>query len=132
MPRESIAMTHPELLGFLRAQTWMVLGTLDPDGAPRGELVVTALDDDRLCFAIDHTSSGFANLVRDPRACCAADVFPSYYEIRGAIVHGRAERVTDPRGALARIRHAAHGVAVFALPLDDVASFDFTKIRNKY
>lgn len=122
MGREAIAMTRPELLDFLGAQRWTALGTLDPDGTPVGELVPVVLDGERLRFAVAKGSRAHENIVRDPRVCCAADEFPSYYEIRGAVAHGRAE---------------LHGEAgpewvEYAIPLDDVRSFDFRKIRAKY
>jgi nitroimidazol reductase NimA-like FMN-containing flavoprotein (pyridoxamine 5'-phosphate oxidase superfamily) len=125
MGRESIAMTRDELVAFLGAQRWMVLGTIDPDGGPAGDLVPVRLDGDRLRFAVARGSRAAENVARDPRVCCAADEFPTYYEIRGAVVHGRAEADgTDDRlGA---------DWGEWALPLDDVASFDFRKIRNRY
>lgn len=132
MPRESIAMTGPELHTFLGGQEWMVLATLDADGVPAGELVATALLGGRLYFAVPHGGRAAEHLARDPRACCAADVFPSYYEIRGAVVHGSAEVVEAPPGTHAVARAAARGATVYSLPLDDVSSFDFAKIRNKY
>jgi nitroimidazol reductase NimA-like FMN-containing flavoprotein (pyridoxamine 5'-phosphate oxidase superfamily) len=124
MGREAIAMTRDELVAFLGAQRWMVLGTLDPDGAPAGDLVPVRLDGDRLCFAAARGSRAAENVARDPRVCCAADEFPSYYEIRGAVVNGRAE----PEVAADRL---GPDWVEWALPLDDVTSFDFRKIRNK-
>src|SRR5262245_2779871 len=125
-------MSDDELREFLAAQDWMVLATLDPDGSPAGDVVPTVLAQERLYFAVAPAGPSHQNLTRDPRACCAADVFPSYYEIRGAMVHGHAEAATTPPGAHGVARAAAGGAVVFALPLDDVASFDFAKIRNKY
>jgi nitroimidazol reductase NimA-like FMN-containing flavoprotein (pyridoxamine 5'-phosphate oxidase superfamily) len=130
--RERILMGADELRDFLAAQDWMVLATLDPDGSPAGDVVPTVLAEDRLYFAVATEGLSHRNLTRDPRACCAADVFPSYYEIRGAMVHGQAGTATPPPGAHAVGRAAASGAAVFALPLDDVTSFDFAKIRTKY
>ena len=143
MPREAIAMTRDELLAFLGAQRWVALGTLDPDGTPVGELAPVVLDGERLCLAVPRGSRADDNIRRDPRVCCAADEFPSYYEIRGATVHGRADRVEDgpTRARLAAGFAEAEGPApsvaegeseLYWLPLDDVFSFDFGKIRNKF
>jgi nitroimidazol reductase NimA-like FMN-containing flavoprotein (pyridoxamine 5'-phosphate oxidase superfamily) len=122
MPREAIAMTRDELLAFLGAQRWAALGTLDPDGTPVGEIVPIVLDGERLRFAVAHGSRAHENLARDPRVCCAADEFPSYYEIRGAVAHGRAEPHGEPGGEWVE----------YAIALDDVRSFDFRKIARKY
>jgi hypothetical protein len=141
VPRESIAMSREEWLPFLAAQPWMVLGTLDPDGGPWARIVPAALEGEALCFAVPPNSRDARNLERDPRACCASDQFPSYYEIRGATVHGSARRITDP-AALARLSPrldarelpgwpAGAGLAIWSLPLDDVFSFDFGKIQRR-
>ena len=124
MPREAIAMTRDELLAFLGTQHWVALGTLDPDGTPVGDLAPTVLDGERLCFAVPRGSRADDNIRRDPRVCCAADEFPSYYEIRGAVAHGRAEAHTSER--------LGPAWSEWAIPLDDVTSFDFRKVQNKY
>ncbi len=122
MAREAIAMSPEEVRAFLAAQRWMVLGTLDADGMPVGDLVPVRLDGDRLRFAVADGSRAGENVRRDARVCCAADEFPSYYEIRGVVLHGRAD-------APARL---GEGWSEYALALDDVASFDFRKVRSKY
>jgi len=141
VPRESIAMRREEWEDFLAAQRFVVLGTLEPDGGPWARLAPAALLAGALYFGVPAGSRDERNLERDPRACCASDEFPSYYEIRGATVHGRARRVSDPALA-ARVgpRLDARGLpgwppggalAIWSLPLDDVFSFDFAKIRNR-
>ena len=76
-----------------------------------------------------------SNIQRDPRVVCMNDQYPTYYEIKGVTIHGRAEPVDDP--ALAArlpsdpIDRDAADRTVYAVPLDDVTSFDFTKIKAK-
>ena len=124
MPHEAIEMTRAEMLAFFGAQRWVALATLDPDGTPVGDVVPVLLDDERLCFAVPRGSRAHDNVARDPRVCCASDEFPSYYEIRGATAHGRAEvRPGDRLGP---------DWVEYVLALDDVASFDFRKIRRPY
>lgn len=141
MPRESIAMRREEWRGFLAAQRWVVLGTLEVDGGPWARLAPAALEGDALYFGVPVDSRDQRNLERDPRACCSSDEFPSYYEIRGATAHGVARREDDP-ALLARLAArldarglpgwpAGAGLAIWSLPLDDVFSFDFGKIRNR-
>ena len=126
MAREAIAMTRAELLAFLGAQRWVALGTLDPDGTPVGDVVPAVLDGERLRFAVPCGSRADDNIRRDPRVCCAADEFPSYYEIRGAVAHGRAEPHAAAENRLGPTW------TEYAIALDDVTSFDFRKVRNKY
>jgi hypothetical protein len=123
MGRERIEMTPVEVHTFLGAQRWVVLATLDDDGTPVGDLVPATLREDRLCFVVPAGSRPHDNIERDPRVACAADEFPSYYEIRGAVVHGRAVRAGESRLGAEWVE--------YDLPLDDVASFDFRKIRGK-
>ena len=135
-------MTGEEVRAYLSEERWMVLGTLDPDGSPWADAVRCRLEGERLTFSVPRASRSAANLSRDPRACCASDRFASYYEIRGLSVHGRAARVEDGATrarlapALAESEGPAQGGApaeseLYCLPLDDVFSFDFGKIRNK-
>ena len=121
MAREAIAMSGDELVAFLGAQRWVALSTLDPDGTPVADVAPVRLDGDRLCFAVARGSHADDNIRRDPRVACAADEFPAYYEIRGAVAHGIAE----PRPT------ANPDWIEYAIPLDDVTSFDFKKIRAK-
>ena len=125
MPREAISMTREEMLAFLATQRWVALGTLDPDGTPAGDVVPVVLEGERIRFAVPRGSRADDNIRRDPRVCCAADEFPSYYEIRGAVAHGRAE--PHPTGDA-----LGPDWTEYSIPLDDVMSFDFRKVRNKF
>ncbi|MCE2392050.1 MAG: pyridoxamine 5'-phosphate oxidase family protein [Proteobacteria bacterium] len=127
MPRESIAMSRAEVLEFLAGQDWMLLATLEAGGAPTGEIVSCALEAERLFFGVDPDGRSARNLKRDPRACCANDRYPSYYEIQGVSVHGRARPEKDPAPA----RRLSLSGEIYSLALDDVLSFDFAKIRDK-
>jgi nitroimidazol reductase NimA-like FMN-containing flavoprotein (pyridoxamine 5'-phosphate oxidase superfamily) len=123
--RESISMTPQEIRALLAETRWVVLGTLGERGEPVGSLVRCALVGDRLCFAVARDSETERQIERDPRVCAATDRYPSYYEIRGVTLHGRAERVEPPPGL-------AGAGATWALGLDDALSFDFSKIQMKY
>jgi nitroimidazol reductase NimA-like FMN-containing flavoprotein (pyridoxamine 5'-phosphate oxidase superfamily) len=124
MPRESIGMDPQEIRELLAATRWLVLGTLGPKGEPVADLVPCALVGERLCFALPQGSDALRRIERDPRVCAATDRYPSYYEIRGVTVHGRAEPV-DPPPAL------AGSGPTYSLSLEDTLSFDFSKIRTK-
>ncbi len=135
MPRESIAMSNEELSAFIGAKPWVVVGTLDEDGSPWGDVFASLIEGGRLIFAVPNGTRAASNIERDPRVVCMNDQYPTYYEIKGVTIHGHAERLGDPALA-ARLpsdpidRNAADR-AVYAVPLDDVTSFDFTKIKAK-
>lgn len=143
MARESIAMPPAEVEALLAEQRWVVLATLDSDGSPWADLAACALEAGELYFLVCRGTRSFANIERDARVCCSIDVFPSYYEIKGVSVHGCARRVDDAalRARLApRVTQPGVPVAdpagersdLFVLPLDDVFSFDFGRIKNRY
>lgn len=125
MARERIGMTRDEILALLATTRWVALGTLGSQGEPASHVVPCALDGERLCFAVPPDSEAQRQIERDPRVCAATDRYPTYYEICGVTVHGRAERIATPPAAL---RDAG---ATYALPLDDLVSFDFSKIQAK-
>ena len=139
MAREQIGMTAAEVDVFFASQRWVVLATLDADGSPWADLAACGLEQGELHFLVCRGTRSHHNIERDARVCASIDVYPSYYAIRGATAHGAARRVDD--GSL-RARIARPGVPVaddsgersdlYALPLDDVFSFDFAKIRNQY
>ena len=135
MPRESIAMSNEELTDFIGAKPWVVVGTLDEDGSPWGDVAASLIEGGQLIFAVPNGTRAAANIGRDPRVVCMNDQYPTYYEIKGVTIHGRAQRLDDP--ALAArlpsdpIDRDAADRTVYAVPLDDVTSFDFTKIKAK-
>src|SRR5258708_30937522 len=124
MARETIAMTPDELRAFLAAPRWVVLAALDADGTPVADVAPVRLDGDQLRFAVPRGSYTDDNIRRDPRVACAADEFPTYYEIRGAVAHGRAKAGDQPE-------NLSESWVEYAIDLDDVTSSDFRKIRNQ-
>jgi hypothetical protein len=137
MAREHNTMSEAELRTFLQAVEWMGLGTLDAAGGPAAAVVPVVVQDDLVYFAVAPGSSAEHCLARDPRCCCAADVFPSYYEIKGATVHGKARRV-EPGPSITMVlnerarRHGLSSGGVYALPLlDDAFGFDFSKLARR-
>lgn len=135
MPRESIAMSNEELTDFIGAKPWVVVGTLDVDGSPWGDVAASLIEGGQLIFAVPNGTRAAANIERDPRVVCMNDQYPTYYEIKGVTIHGRAQRLDDPALAVRLpsdpIDRNAADRTVYAVPLDDVTSFDFTKIKAK-
>jgi nitroimidazol reductase NimA-like FMN-containing flavoprotein (pyridoxamine 5'-phosphate oxidase superfamily) len=137
MARESTAMSDAEIRAFLQTVEWVALGVLDAQGAPAAGVAPAVVSGDRLVFAVPADSPLAAALTRDPRCCASADVYPTYFEIRGATVHGRAERLASDPSLQAALEDRArrHGIATgpaYALPLlEDAFGFDFGKITRR-
>ena len=148
MPREhaTINMTREELGLFLGSQTRCIVGTLDAEAGPWGDAAACVFHDGALYFRIPEKTRSLANLKRDPRVCCVIEDHPTgaeYYTIKGALLHGRATAVADP-AAVQRVTSALDLIpdpvtgrpssdgTVFAVGIDDVASFDFAKIKRRF
>ena len=135
MPRESIALTRDELLAFLGEEQRCILGTLDADGRPWPDAVACLLRGDLLYIRVATGSRSHHNIQCDTRVCAVFERFPTYYEIKGATVHGRAlavsgghafDAVPDPVAGA-----PVDDAQVYQLALDDVVSFEFSKIKNR-
>jgi hypothetical protein len=137
MARENNVMSGSELRTFLQPVEWMALGMLDATGAPAAAVVPVVVQDDLVYFAVAPGSSAEHCLARDPRCCCTADLFPSYYEIKGATVHGKAQRLEPDSSIMLKLDERAlrHGLSsgdVYVLPLlDDAFGFDFGKLARR-
>ena len=105
---------------FLRTQARAVVVALDADGLPSGGVGRLVAGDGTVGFVLRAEDPVVALLGRDERACCIAEEFPSYYGIRGAMVHGRARAVAG----------ADPGEAAFDLTVEQVVSYDFGKLLS--
>lgn len=148
MPREhaTMNMTLEELANFLGTQTRCIVGTLDAEAGPWGDAAACVFQDGALYFRIPRKARSLANLQRDSRVCCVMEDHPTgsdYYTIKGAILHGRATIVADPAtarrvaSALDQLSDPVTGKpapdgTVFTVGIDDVASFDFAKIKRRF
>ena len=72
-----------------------------------------------LVFRIPAGGPAHRNLLRDPRVVCTVEEFPSYAEIRGVSVHGRAAPV-----------EVSSGRVQFRVDEPRVESFDFGKMSR--
>jgi hypothetical protein len=115
-PRESIRMSAAEVDEFLTTRRHAVLATIGPRGAPDVSIVPHEHRDGMLVLTVGEDEPARGAIAADDRVCCAFETCPSYYEIRGVSIHGRAEAVD---GGRVRV-HAEH-----------TTSFDFAKIRER-
>ena len=148
MPREhsDIKMPPEVLAAFLCTDKRLILATNDEDGGNWADAVAYCFVDGRVYFRVPTDTRSYRNIAADPRVCCVVESKPaasSYYDIKGAMLHGRAEPLGDGaigaqvRAALADIDDPVepslpHDGAVFSVGLDDSTSFDFSRIRYRY
>jgi len=140
VPREhaAITLTPDEVVEFLASQTHCILGTLDPDGSPWGDVAATAYRDGRLYFRVPEGSRSRRNIDADPRVCCTLEAQGTgYYAMVSAMVHGTATPIEG--AAFAELDARPDPVAgapvagpVFSVDLEHVVSFDFAKIQRRF
>jgi hypothetical protein len=73
--------------------------------------------DDRIAFWTYRTSQKARNIERDPRVTCLVETGEDYFELRGALVYGTAEIVTDPN----RVRYVGGEVVRHTMGIQDEA-----------
>lgn len=116
--RDAIAMTGPELAGFLAGQRKVQVATVGAGGAPHLTTLFYVVDDEgRLAFWTYARSQKIRNLERDPRLTCLVETGEEYDELRGASLTGTAELVRDPARLVAigeAVATVMFGVASFA------------------
>jgi hypothetical protein len=148
MPREhaDIKMTPDELREFLRTDNRLVVASLDADGGGWVDAAAFTFFEDRVYFRLPVDTRSCRNIERDNRVCCVVESKPataSYYEIKGAMLHGAADAV--PRQAVpGAVSEALDAVAdpltpdapddgqIFSIGLEDNTSFMFAKIKYRY
>ena len=145
-------MTPEEVAYFLSRPLTAVLSTLARDGGPHSAGMWFAADGDALRMWTYAKSQKAVNLRRDARAAFLAEQGTAYDELRGVLVRGRAELVTDeeevaaiglrlyelytqpstgapPEGAvLAEIDRQARKRVGIVLPRAEIASWDHSKL----
>jgi len=146
MPREHshIKMTEEELTAYLASFNRLVLATIDADDNPWADVVAYRFLDGRAYFRVPPGTRSAANIARDPRVCCVVESKPdisSYYDIKGAMLHGHAEELAGDAAAIqAALGQVPDPVepglgtegTIFSVGLDDATSFAFEKIRYRY
>lgn len=145
MPREHsrIAMTDEELAEFLASDNRLVLATAAPDGGTWGDVVAYIASGDRVHFTVPDGSVSARNIAADNRVCCVVESLPtngSYYDIKGAMMHGAAQPTPADDPVLEKLAAIEDPIThrpgergqCFSIGLEDMASFVFAKIQYRY
>jgi hypothetical protein len=128
MAKKNIRMAPAEVEAFLAARSGeLVTVVAGPEGqAPFGDLARLEFNDGLAGFRLDAGARVIGELASDGRVCCIVDQRPfeatetSYFNTRSAMLHGTARRVEG----------ASAGEVRFALVIEKVVSFDFSKLRS--
>ena len=152
-------MTPEEIREFLKNQRTLILATNRREGTPVMHALWFTYFDDAVYFNIQATSFKYRNIRRDNQVCCLVEAGEEYFDLRGAMIEGRATLVEDPeeRGrvqaaAEAKSERIGSGLEempgyfsksrqqrlergdrlMIKVPLERVRSWHFGKVREHY
>ena len=95
MARRDITMTPEEILTFLAEPRNLEVATVGQGGWPHLAPMWYVLDGGKVVFRSFTKSQKIVNLQRDPRLTVLAEDGLAYEELRGVMIKGEAELVTD-------------------------------------
>lgn len=94
--RDRVKMSAGEVADLLASCRKVQLATISPDGYPHLVTMYYGLVDGRIAFWTYRTSQKALNLARDPRISCLVETGEAYFDLRGVLIQGVVETVTDP------------------------------------
>jgi PPOX class probable F420-dependent enzyme len=94
--RDRVQMTPDEVTQLLASSRKVQLATISPDGYPHLVTMYYALRDGKIAFWTYRTSQKALNLSRDPRISCLVETGEAYFDLRGVLIQGVVQTVTDP------------------------------------
>ncbi len=108
--RDRVQMTPDEVTQMLASCRKVQLATISPDGYPHLVTMYYTLHEGKIAFWTYRTSQKALNLSRDPRISCLVETGEAYFDLRGVLIQGVVETITDP-GDVYRIGLAIGAVA---------------------
>jgi len=96
--RDRVQMTPAEVGEMLASCRKVQLATISPDGYPHLVTMYYTLRDGKIAFWTYRTSQKALNLARDPRISCLVETGEAYFDLRGVLVQGVVQTITDPGG----------------------------------
>ncbi len=152
-------MTPEEISELLENQRTLILATTRREGTPVMHALWFTYVDDAVYFNIQATSFKYKNIQRDDQVCCLVEAGEEYFDLRGAMIEGRATLVEDAderdrvqAAADAKNERIGSGLeqmpgyfsksrrqrlergdrVMIKVPLDHVRSWHFGKVRDHY
>lgn len=106
--RAQIRMTEDEVRKFLEEKRTIILCSIGKGGLPHPMPMWFAVEDDGAVVMTTFTKSQkIQNLRRDPRVSLLAEDGETYSDLRGVMIQGRAEVVTDVESVFATLRQVS-------------------------
>jgi len=116
--RAQIRMTDEEVRQFLDQTKTMIICSIGKDGVPHPMPMWFGLEEDGAVIMTTFTKSQkILNLKRDPRVTLLAEAGESYSDLRGVVIHGKAEIDTEVESVFATLRKVS--VRMGTVPADD-------------
>ena len=94
--RDRVTMTQDEVGQLLATCRKVQLATISPGGWPHLVTMYYTLLGGRIAFWTYRTSQKALNLSRDPRISCLVETGEAYFDLRGVLVQGVVETITEP------------------------------------
>ncbi len=94
--RDRVQMTPAEVGEMLAGCRKVQLATISPDGYPHLVTMYYTLRDGKIAFWTYRTSQKALNPARDPRISCLVETGEAYFDLRGVLVQGVVQTITDP------------------------------------
>ena len=116
--RAQIRMTDDEVRQFLDQTKTIILCSIGKDGVPHPMPMWFGLEEDGAIIMTTFTKSQkILNLKRDPRVTLLAEAGDSYSDLRGVMIHGKAEIDTEVESVFATLRKVS--VRMGTVPAED-------------
>jgi len=152
-------MTPEEIREFLANERTLILATTRREGTPVMHALWFTYCEDAVYFNIQATSFKYKNIQRDNRVSCLVEAGEEYFDLRGAMMEGRATLGEDPAerdrvqaAADAKNERIGSGLEempgyfsknreqrlergdrlMIKVPLERVRSWHFGKVRDHY
>lgn len=94
--RDKIRMTEDELHEFIGGAKTIILNSIGKDGFPHPMPMWFGVEDDGAIVMSTFTKSQkIKNLARDPRVSLLVEDGTEYNQLRGAVLYGKAELISD-------------------------------------
>jgi hypothetical protein len=136
--RDRVTMSPDEVGQLLASCRKVQLATLSPDGWPHLVTMYYTLVSGRIAFWTYRTSQKAVNLSRDSRISCLVETGEAYFDLRGALVQGVVETITDPDEvykiglAIGDVVGGGRAGADASLPGDAINDYVANAARKRY
>jgi PPOX class probable F420-dependent enzyme len=98
--RDRVKMSDAEVQAMLAGNRKVQLATINPDGYPHLVTMYYTVVGGKIAFWTYRTSQKALNLARDPRISCLVETGEAYFDLRGVLIQGTVQTITDPDAVL--------------------------------